>query len=72
MCFQSTLLRIKFYSNLSHININYYLKLRIPMCHRQVFRKISQNREYIQTHCNDRRNSFHFVCHQGYSYINPQ
>ena len=36
MCFQSTLLKIKFYSNLSQININYYLKLRIPMCHCQV------------------------------------
>ena len=24
----------KKYSNLSHINIQYYLKLRIPMCHR--------------------------------------
>ena len=35
-----------------------YLKLRTPMCHRQLFRKISKNRESIQTHCNDRRNFF--------------
>ena len=28
--------------------------------HRQFFIKISQNRDYIQTHCNDRRNPFHF------------
>ena len=27
-------LTIKVYSNLSHINIHYYLKHRIPMCHR--------------------------------------
>ena len=38
-------------SNLSHINI-----------HRQFFIKISQNVGYIQTHCNDRRNPFHFAC----------
>ena len=33
--------------------------------------KISQNRDYIQTYCNDRRNSFDFACHQWYSYNNP-
>ena len=32
--------KIKIYSNLSHINIHYYLKLRIPMCHRLLFRKM--------------------------------
>ena len=31
---------------------------------------ISQNRDYIQTHCNDRRNTFHFACHRWYSYKN--
>ena len=30
------------------------------------------NRVYIQTHFNDRRNTFHFACHQWYSYNNPQ
>ena len=35
-----------------------------------IFRKISQNRDYIQTHCNNRRNSFHFACCQWYSYVN--
>ena len=55
-------LTIKIYSNLSHINIHYYLKLRIPIMHRHFFRKFSQNRDYIQTHCNDRRNIFHFAC----------
>ena len=33
--------------------------------------KISQNRDYIQTHCNDQRNSFHFACRQWFSYKNP-
>ena len=33
-------------------------------------KKISQNRDYIQTHCNNRRNSFHFACRQWYSYNN--
>ena len=38
-------LTIKRYSNLSHINIHYYLKHRIPMCHRKILVKISQNRD---------------------------
>ena len=29
------------------------------------------NRDYVQTHCNDRRNTFHFACRQWYSYNNP-
>ena len=52
------------YSNLSHINIHYYLKLRIPMCQKRFFRKLAQNHEYIQLYCNDRRNPFHFACRQ--------
>ena len=60
------------YSNLSHINKHYYLKLRIPITHRHFFRKTSQNLEYIQTHCNDGRNTFQFSCRQWYSYNNPQ
>ena len=28
---------------------------------------VFQNRDYIQTHCNDRRNTFHFACRQWYS-----
>ena len=27
---------------------------------------ISQNRDFIQTHCNDYRNTFHFACRQWY------
>ena len=53
-----------FQSNLSNINIHYHLKLSLPPLLRQFFIKISQNREYIQTFCNDRRNPFHFACRQ--------
>ena len=42
------------------------------MCHRHIFIKISQKREYIQTHCNDRRKPFHFASRQRYFYNNPQ
>ena len=65
-CIRQRFWKIKIYSNLSHI------KLRIPIMHRQFFIKISQNREYIQTFCNDKRNPFHFACHQWYWYNNPQ
>ena len=41
------------------------------MSHRLFFRRISQNRDYIETFCNDRRNPFHFAC-QWYLYNNPQ
>ena len=63
---------MKNYSNLSNINIHYHLRLGAPPLHRQFFRKISQNRDYIQTFCNEHRNSFHFACRQWYSKINPQ
>ena len=65
--------KTKIYSNLSHINIHYYLKIRIIIMHRHFFfRKLSQNPEYIQTFCNDRRNLFHFTCRRWYLYNNPQ
>ena len=62
--------KIKIYSNLSNINIHYHLLLGASPLHRQFFKKISQNRDYIQTHCNNRRNPFHFACRQWYSYVN--
>ena len=62
---------IKLYSNLSHTNIHYYLKLPIPMSHRKNLLKLSQNTDYIQSHCNDRRNPFHFACRQWCLYKNP-
>ena len=64
-------LTIKIYSNLSNINIQYHLRLGASPLHRQCFKKISHNREYIQTHCNNHRNTFHFTCRQWYSYNNP-
>ena len=63
---------MSYYYNLSHINTHHYLKLQIPILHYQFSIKISQNREYIQTFCNDRRNPFHFAWRQWYSYNNPQ
>ena len=66
---QIKILTIKIYCNLSNINIHYHLRLGIPPLHRQFFIKISQNRDYIQTHCNNRRNPFHFSLRQGFHII---
>ena len=55
-------LTIKIYSHQRYINISYYLKHRIPIMHRQFFKILSQNCDYVQTHCNDRNNLFHFAC----------
>ena len=40
------------------------------MLHRQTFRKLSQNSDIIQLHCNDRRNPSHFACRKWYTYMN--
>ena len=53
-------LTIKIYSNLSNMNIRYYLNLRIPIMRRQVLKRLSQNLDYVKTHCTDRNNLFHF------------
>ena len=63
---------MKIFCNLSNINTHYHLKVGSPPFHCQIFIKISQNRDYIQTFCNDRRNPFHFACPQRFSYNNPQ
>ena len=55
-------LTIKIYSHQRYINISYYLKHRIPIMHRHFFKMLPQNRDYVQTHCNDRNNPFHFAC----------
>ena len=55
-------LTIKIYSHQRYINISYYLKHRIPIMHRQFFKILSRNRDYVQTHCNDMNNPFHFAC----------
>ena len=44
---QKNNLTIKFYSHLRYINLKYYLKSQIPMCRRQFFRVISQNRDFV-------------------------
>ena len=40
--------------------------------HRQFFKILPQNPDYVQTHCNDRKNPFHFACRKRYLYNNPQ
>ena len=55
-------LTIKIYSHQRYINISYYLKHRIPMGQRLFFRRISENKEYVENFCNDRNNPFHFAC----------
>ena len=64
-------LTIKIYSNLSNINIHYHLRLGASPLHRQFFKILSRNRDYIQTQCNNHRNPFHFTCRRWYSYNNP-
>ena len=59
-------LTIKIYSNLQSMNICYYLKHRIPMCHRLFFRRISQSKKNIENFCNDINNPFHFACRNWY------
>ena len=63
--------KIKIYSNLSNINIHYHLKLKEIPLHRQFFKMLLRNRDYIQTYCNDLNNPFHFACRQYYNYNNP-
>ena len=65
-------LTMKIYSNLQIINICYFLKFRIPICHRLFFRRISQNKKYIENFCNDLNNPFDFACRKWYLYYNPQ
>ena len=69
---QTNKLTIKIYSNHQGINICYYLKHRILMCHRLFFRRISPNPEYIQTHCKKLNSPFHFACRQWNLFNNPQ
>ena len=45
---QILIITIKTYSNSSKINIQYFLKLQLPIINRQFSRILSQNKEYIQ------------------------
>ena len=40
-------LTIKIYSHRRYINISYYLKHRIPLMHRQLFKIISQHKQHV-------------------------
>ena len=62
--------KIEIYSNLSYINIHYHLKLGAPPLHRQFFKILSRNRNYIQNYCDNRRNPFHLACRQWILYNN--
>ena len=65
--------KIKIYSNISYMNIDYRLKLSItsPLYY-NFFRNIARNYDYIQTHCKDLHNPFQFTCRQWYKYNNLQ
>ena len=62
---------VKIYSSITNINKRYYLKLNIPIMHRQFFKIISKNPEYIKNFCTDMENPFHLACHNWYFYNNP-
>ena len=64
--FQKYVINNEIYSNLCQKKLHYYLKLRTPIMHRRFLKKISQNPDYIQTHCNVRNNPFHFACRKWY------
>ena len=64
--------KIKIYSNLSNLNIHYHLKIGLSPLHRHFFRKFSENRDYFQIFCNNRRNLFRFACRQWSLYNKPQ
>ena len=64
--------KIKIYSNISYMNIDYHLKLSItsPLYYK-FFRNLAHNYNYIQTHCNDIHNRFQFACRQWYKHNIP-
>ena len=39
--------------------------------HRHFFKKLSQNGDYVQTHCSDLNTHFHFACRYWYLFNNP-
>ena len=53
-------LTIKNNSRQSHLNIYFYLKLPIPIMHKEFFKILSRKPEYVKTLCND-SNTF-FAC----------
>ena len=63
-------LTVKFFSLLRYRNKSYYLKFRMPLCHRQFLRKNFQNREYLDNFCNDRNKPFHFAFQKWIEQLN--
>ena len=64
--------KIKIYSNISYMNIDYRLKLsKTSPLYYNFFRNLAHNYNYIQTHCNDIHNRFQFACRQWYKHNNP-
>ena len=61
---------IKIDSNLSRVNMKYYVKHHMPIARKQFFRIIFQNPEYGKTHCIDRNVPFHFACRKWFSKLN--
>ena len=59
-------LTINIYSNPSRRKVCYYLKFPIPIMQRQLIRIISNNPEYVRTHCMDLYNPFHLSCRKRY------
>ena len=39
--------------------------------HQNFFKKLSQNSDYVKTHCHDRNNPFQFAIRKWYFYNNP-
>ena len=60
--------KIEIYSNLSNINAHYHLLLGASPLHRQFFKHLLKNPDYIRNHCNDLNNSFNFKCFRWYRY----
>ena len=46
-------LTVKSDSILSNVNKHSHSKFRVPTFNRQLCRRISQDHEYVKTHCND-------------------
>ena len=55
-------LTAKIESSLSNSKICYFLKVPIPIMHREFSRIISRKPEYVESVCNEINDSFLFVC----------
>ena len=60
----------KIYSQQRYVNTKCYLKSPMPMSHRQFFKILSQNSEYVKNHCNDLNNPFHFALQKWINQLN--